>query len=53
LAAVGSPQGRKACCLQSLPPAGSLEAPGTRVAKVAGFLLHAGMATACHERQTL
>ena len=50
---MGSQQGRKACCLQSLPPGGSLEASSARVAKVAGFSLHAGMAAARHERQKL
>ena len=48
-----SQQGRKACCQQGLPPAGSLEASSARVAKVAGFSLHAGMAAARHERQKL
>ena len=46
-------QGRKAFCLQSLPPAGSLEETSARVAKVAGFSLHAGMAAARHERRKL
>jgi hypothetical protein len=50
---VGSQQGRKAFCLQSLPPVGSLEASSARVEKVAGFSLHAGMAAARHERQKL
>ena len=50
---VGSQQGRKAFCLQSLPPAGSLEETSARVAKVAGFSLHAGVAAARHERQEL
>jgi len=51
--AVGPHEGRKAFCLQSLPPAGSLEESNARVAKVAGFSLHAGVAAACHERQKL
>jgi hypothetical protein len=51
--AVGPQQGRKAFCLQSLPAAGSLEESGARVAKVAGFSLHAGVAAARHERQKL
>jgi len=51
--AVGPQEGRKAFCLQSLPPAGSLEESNARVAKVAGFSLHAGVATARHERQKL
>jgi hypothetical protein len=51
--AVGPQQGRKAFCLQSLPPAGSLEESNARVAKVAGFSLHAGVAAARHERQKL
>jgi hypothetical protein len=51
--AVGPQQGRKAFSLQSLPPAGSLEESSARVAKVAGFSLHAGVAAARHERQKL
>ena len=51
--AVGPQQGRKAFCLQSLPAAGSLEESNARVAKVAGFSLHAGVAAARHERQKL
>ena len=51
--AVGPQQGRKAFSLQSLPPAGSLEETSARVAKVAGFSLHAGVAAARHERQKL
>lgn len=51
--AVGPQQGRKAFSLQSLPPAGSLEESSARVAKVAGFSLHAGVAAARHERQML
>jgi hypothetical protein len=51
--AVGPHEGRKAFCLQSLPPAGSLEESNARVAKVAGFSLHAGVAAARHERQKL
>jgi hypothetical protein len=50
---VGPHEGRKAFCLQSLPPAGSLEESNARVAKVAGFSLHAGVAAARHERQKL
>ncbi len=51
--AVGPHQGRKAFSLQSLPPAGSLEESSARVAKVAGFSLHAGVAAARDERQKL
>jgi len=51
--AVGPHEGRKAFCLQSLPPSGSLEESSARVAKVAGFSLHAGVAAARHERQKL
>ena len=51
--AVGPQQGRKAFCLQSLSPAGSLEETSARVAKVAGFSLHAGVAAARHERRKL
>ena len=51
--AVGPQQGRKAFCLLSLPPTASLEETSKRVAKVAGFSLHAGVAAARHERQQL
>jgi len=51
--AVGPQQGRKAFCLQSLSPAASLEETSVRVAKVAGFSLHAGVAAARHERRKL
>jgi hypothetical protein len=51
--AVGPQEGRKAFCLQSLPPAGSLEESNARVARVAGFSLYAGVAAARHERQKL
>ena len=51
--AVGPHEGRKAFCLQSLPPAGSLEDSNPRVARVAGFSLHAGVAAARHERRKL
>jgi hypothetical protein len=51
--AVGPDQGRKAFSLQTLPPQGSLEEHSDRVAKVAGFSLHAGVAAARHERQKL
>jgi hypothetical protein len=51
--AVGPHQGRKAFSLQTLPSAGSLEETSARVAKVAGFSLHAGVAAARHERQKL
>ena len=40
-------------CLQSLPPVGSLEESNARVAKVAGFSLHAGVAAARYERRKL
>ena len=51
--AVGPHEGRKAFCLQSLLPAGSLEDSNPRVARVAGFSLHAGVAAARHERRKL
>jgi len=51
--AVGPHEDRKAFCLQSLPPAGSLIETSARVAKVAGLSLHAGVATARHERRKL
>ena len=51
--AVGPHEGRKAFSLQSLPPVGSLEESNARVARVAGFSLHAGVAAARHERHKL
>jgi hypothetical protein len=51
--AVGPHEGRKAFCLQTLPAAGSLEEANARVASVAGFSLHAGVAAARHERRKL
>ena len=39
--------------LGAIPPAGSLEESNARVAKVAGFSLHAGVAAARHERRKL
>jgi len=44
--ALGPHRSRKAFSPQSLPPAGSLEESSVRVAKVAGFSLHAGVAAA-------
>jgi len=51
--AVDPQQGRKAFSLQTLPSTGSLEETSARVAKVAGFSLHAGVAAARHERRKL
>ena len=51
--AVGPHQVRKAFCLYSLPPVGGLEESSARVAKVAGFSLHAVVAAARHERRQL
>jgi len=51
--ALGPQQGRKAFSLQNLPPQGSLEESSTQVAKASGFLLHAGVAAARHERHKL
>jgi len=50
---VGLQQGRKAFSLQSLPPAGNLEATSAPAANVAGFSRHAGVAAARHERYKL
>ena len=49
--AVGPQQGRKVMTLQTLPDYGD-EPFTTRVGNVAGFSLHAGVATRAHERDT-
>ena len=50
--AVGPQQGRKVITLQTLPDYGD-EPFTTRVGNVAGFSLHAGVATRAHERDKL
>ena len=50
--AVGPQQGRKLMTLQSLPDCGD-DTFTTRVANVAGFSLHAGVATSANERARL
>jgi len=50
--AVGPQQGRKVMTLQTLPDDGD-EPFTTRVGNVAGFSLHAGVATRAHERDKL
>lgn len=51
--AVGAHQGRKAFTVQRLPPKAQLSPVCTRVAKVAGFSLHAGVSALGHEREKL
>jgi hypothetical protein len=50
--AVGPHKDRKAFMLQSLPPLTGDRA-GESLAKAAGFFLHAGVATAAHQRNKL
>jgi hypothetical protein len=51
--AVGAQQGRKVFMLQTLLPKTSEPHESDRVAKEAGFSLHAGVAARAHERQKL
>jgi hypothetical protein len=51
--AVGANQGRKAFSVQRLPAREELSPASTRVAKAAGFSLHAGVAALGHEREKL
>jgi hypothetical protein len=51
--AIGPQQGRKVFTLQSLPPIEEPKAESSRVAKVAGFSLHAGVAAEAHQRDKL
>ena len=51
--AVGPQQGRKVFTLQTLPPDDDSPCGSDRVAKEAGFSLHAGVWTEAHQRDTL
>jgi hypothetical protein len=51
--AIGPHQGRKVFTLQSLPPVEEPKAGSSRVAEVAGFSLHAGVAAEAHQRDKL
>lgn len=51
--AIGPQQGRKVFTLQTLPASDLDEQRGNRVGNVAGFSLHAGVATKAHQRKKL
>jgi len=51
--AIGPNQGKKVFTLQSLPPAKESKAGSSRVAKVTGFSLHAGVMAEAHQRDKL
>ena len=51
--ALGPHQGRKAFTLQTVPAVASADDNSSGVAKAAGFSLHAGVASAAHEREKL
>jgi ribosomal protein S27E len=51
--AIGPHQGRKVFTLQSLPPVEEPKAGSSRVAKVAGFSLHAGVMAEAYQRGKL
>ena len=51
--AVGPQQGRKVFTLQTLPPDEDNPCGSDRVAKEAGFSLHAGVSTEAHQRDKL
>ena len=51
--AVGPQQGRKVFTLQTLPPDEDSPGGSDRVAKEAGFSLHAGVSTEAHQRDKL
>jgi hypothetical protein len=51
--AVGPQQGRKVFTLQTLPPDDDSSGGSDRVAKEAGFSLHAGVSTEAHQRDKL
>jgi hypothetical protein len=51
--AVGPQQGRKVFTLQTLPPDEDESGGSDRVAKEAGFSLHAGVSTEAHQRDKL
>jgi len=51
--AMGPQRGRKVFALQTIPPKPDLPPGSERVAKLAGFSLHAGVATKAHQRDKL
>jgi len=51
--ALGSQQGRKVFTLQTVPPSKTESPLSTRVANIAGFSLHAGVATEAYQRDKL
>jgi len=51
--ALGSQQGRKVFTLQTVPPSNAESSLSTRVANIAGFSLHAGVATQVYQRDKL
>lgn len=51
--ALGPNAGRKAFTLQTVPGVASAEDDAGGAAKAAGFSLHAGVATAAHERENV
>jgi len=48
--AIGPQKGRKVFCLQTIPPQPEPSPDNARVAKLAGFSLHAGVAARAHQR---
>ena len=51
--AMGPQRGRKVFTLQTIPPKSDLPPGSDRVAKLAGFSLHAGLAAKAHQRDKL
>jgi len=51
--AVGPQKGRKVFCLQTIPPQPELPSGSARVAKLAGFSLHAGVAARGNQRDKI
>jgi len=51
--ALGSQQGRKVFTLQTIPPSKAKSSVSTRVANIAGFSLHAGVAAEAYQRNKL
>ena len=51
--ALGPQRGRKAFSLQTTPPKPYLPSGSERVAKLAGFSLHAGVAAKAHQRKKI
>jgi len=49
--AIGPQTGRKVFCLQTIPPQPELPPDNSRVAKLNGFSLHAGVAARAHQRR--